>query len=116
MDRKKNTDLSRRDFLRRLGLGAGSAMAMMALEPLNILAQKKTDKDAVNQKILPLPDRSDADYATRKQQFFESYQRALTDQNTWARSCQDCEECLSKCPQQIRIPNQLARIVQTLRK
>lgn len=72
--------------------------------------------EAVNQKILPLPDRTAADYAARKQQFLESYQKALPDQNTWARSCQDCEECLSKCPQQIRIPNQLARIVQTLRK
>ena len=37
-------------------------------------------------------------------------------QKTWAHSCQDCEECLSKCPQQIRIPNQMARIVETLRK
>ena len=72
--------------------------------------------EAVNQKILPLPDRTAADYAARKQQFLESYQKALPDQNTWARSCLDCEECLSKCPQQIRIPNQLARIVQTLRK
>ena len=29
---------------------------------------------------------------------------------------QDCGECLSKCPQQIRIPNQMSRIVETLRK
>ena len=28
----------------------------------------------------------------------------------------DCEECLPKCPQQIRIPNQMARIVELLRK
>ena len=48
MDRKKKTDLSRRDFLRRLGIGAGSAMAMMALEPLSVLAQKKTDKGVAN--------------------------------------------------------------------
>jgi hypothetical protein len=72
--------------------------------------------EAVGQKILPLPDRSAADYASHKQQFTEGYQKALPERNTWAHSCQDCEECLSKCPQQIRIPNQMARIVETLRK
>jgi hypothetical protein len=71
--------------------------------------------EAVNNKILPLPDKTAPDYAARKQQFVEGYQKALSDQKAWAYSCQDCEECLSKCPQQIRIPNQLSRIVETLR-
>ncbi len=70
--------------------------------------------EAVNQKIVPLPDKGAADFAQRRQQFVEGYSKALPDVKTWARSCQDCEECLSKCPQQIRIPNQLARIVETL--
>ena len=72
--------------------------------------------EAVNEKVLPLPERSSDDYASRKQQFIDGYRQALPDQNTWAHSCQDCEVCLSKCPQQIRIPNQMARIVETLRK
>ena len=72
--------------------------------------------EAVKEKILPLPERTASDYASKKQQFTEGYQKALADRKTWAHSCQDCEECLSKCPQQIRIPNQLARIVETLRK
>ena len=46
----------------------------------------------------------------------DGYSKALADPKSWAYSCQDCEVCLSKCPQQIRIPNQLARIVETLRK
>jgi len=71
--------------------------------------------EAVNGHILPLPEKTASDYAARKQQFIDGYQKALPDQKTWAYSCQDCEECLSKCPQQIRIPNQLARIVETLR-
>jgi hypothetical protein len=71
--------------------------------------------EAVNQKVLPLPDKTAADYAARKQQFIDGYHKALPDQKAWAHSCQDCEECLAKCPQQIRIPNQLARIVETLR-
>ena len=71
--------------------------------------------DAVGKKVIPFPDKSAADYAQRQQQFVEGYRRALPDEATWAHRCQDCEECLSKCPQQIRIPNQLARIVETLR-
>ena len=71
--------------------------------------------EAVNSHILPLPEPSAADYAERQQKFIEGYRKALPNAETWARACQDCEECLSKCPQQIRIPNQLSRIVQTLR-
>ena len=70
---------------------------------------------AVNDHVLPLPEKTAADFAERKQLFVEGYQKALPDEKTWANKCQDCEECLSKCPQQIRIPNQLARIVETLR-
>ena len=71
--------------------------------------------EAVNNHLLPLPEPSAADYAERQQKFIEGYRKALVKEETWARACQDCEECLSKCPQQIRIPNQLSRIVQTLR-
>ena len=71
--------------------------------------------EAVNNHILPLPDKSAADYAERKQAFTDGFKKALPDQQKWAYQCQDCEVCLSKCPQQIRIPNQMARIVETLR-
>ena len=71
--------------------------------------------EAVNSHVLPLPDKTAADFAARKQQFVDGYQKALADQKQWAYQCQDCEECLPKCPQQIRIPNQMARIVETLR-
>ena len=70
---------------------------------------------AVNDHVLPLPDKQAADYAQRKQAFADGYKLALKDDATWASRCQDCELCLSKCPQQIRIPNQMARIVETLR-
>ena len=71
--------------------------------------------EAVNSHILPLPEPSAPDYAERQQKFIEGYRKALPEAEKWARACQDCEECLSKCPQQIRIPIQLSRIVQTLR-
>ena len=32
-------DMSRREFLKRLGIGTGSAMALMAMEPLTAWAQ-----------------------------------------------------------------------------
>lgn len=70
--------------------------------------------DAVDQKILPLPDKTSADYMTRKQQFADGLLKALPDKSQWANQCTDCEACLPKCPQQIRIPNQMARIVETL--
>ncbi len=71
--------------------------------------------EAVAQKILPLPDKQAADYMARKQQFADGLRKALPDVSAWATQCVDCEACLKKCPQQIRIPNQMARIVETLR-
>ena len=47
MDNKKQ-NMSRREFLRRIGIGAGSAMALMALDPINVLAQDKKDSKATN--------------------------------------------------------------------
>ena len=48
MKEMDGTNLSRRDFLRRLGLGAGSAMAMMALEPLSVFAREKETGPVTN--------------------------------------------------------------------
>jgi hypothetical protein len=72
--------------------------------------------EAVNEHLLPLPDKSAADYAERKERFITGYKAKLSDSTTWATKCRDCEVCLSKCPQQIRIPNQMARIVEILQK
>jgi predicted aldo/keto reductase-like oxidoreductase len=72
--------------------------------------------DAVNNHLLPLPDKTAEDYATKKKLFADGLREALPNTETWARSCADCEECLPKCPQQIRIPNQMARIVELLRQ
>lgn len=72
--------------------------------------------EAVNEHILPLPDKQAPDYAARKEKFAEGMRKALPDVAKWANQCTDCEACLPKCPQQIRIPNQMARIVETLRR
>ena len=83
---------------------------------VNIPANFAAYNEAVNSHLLPLPHKDASDYAERQQAFIDSYKKALPDEKTWASKCQDCEVCLSKCPQQIRIPNQMARIVETLRK
>ena len=44
----ENRSMSRREFLRRMGVGAGSAMAIMALEPLNVIAKEKPEKPVAN--------------------------------------------------------------------
>jgi predicted aldo/keto reductase-like oxidoreductase len=72
--------------------------------------------EAVNDHLLPLPDKLSTDYQARKEQFIEGYKKALPNVDAWASRCEDCEKCLPKCPQQIRIPNQMARIVETLRR
>ena len=71
--------------------------------------------EALNKKTLPLPEASAPDYAERQQNFAEAYRNAIP-MNARASKCVDCEACLSKCPQQIRIPNQMSRIVGLLRK
>ncbi len=71
--------------------------------------------EALNKKMLPLPEASAPDYAERQQNFAEAYRNAIS-VNARASKCVDCEACLSKCPQQIRIPNQMNRIVGLLRK
>ena len=71
--------------------------------------------EAVNQHILPLPVPTDPDFAERKERFLTGYREALP-ADARANQCVDCEACLSKCPQQIRIPNQMSRIVELMRK
>ena len=53
------------------------------------------------------------DYEKRLAEFRKGYKKAI-DKKAWADKCMDCEECLKKCPQQIRIPNQMERIVELL--
>ena len=70
---------------------------------------------AVTEKMLPLPEPTASDYAERQDAFIKAYRDAIPAEKR-ATTCVDCGQCLAKCPQQIRIPNQLSRIVETLRK
>ena len=46
---KDKLNMNRREFLKRLGIGTGSAMALMAMEPLSAFAQK--DKKVVDNRM-----------------------------------------------------------------
>ena len=61
-----------------------------------------------------LPERGAADYAKKQADFAEKYLKQFPAEAR-ASQCMDCEACLKKCPQQIRIPNQLSRINNILR-
>lgn len=71
--------------------------------------------NAVTEKLLPLPSKSSPDYAGRLLKYQQGYEQKLKTE-AWATKCMDCEECLPKCPQQIRIPNQLSRVAELLNK
>lgn len=67
--------------------------------------------EAVNSKLLPLPEKGSKEYAAQLKKYQDGFRRAIPELKR-ASQCQDCEACLPKCPQQIRIPNQMARLVE----
>lgn len=71
--------------------------------------------DALHNKALPLPAKNNPDYDKRHEAFVKSYYSAVPAEQR-ANQCVDCGHCLPLCPQQIRIPNQMGRISQILRK
>jgi len=70
---------------------------------------------AVTEKMLPLPEATAADYAERQDAFIKAYREAIPAEKR-ATTCVDCGQCLPKCPQRIRIPNQMSRLVELTRK
>lgn len=64
---------------------------------------------------LPLPDASAADFEEKRQAYLTAYQAAIPSKAR-ANRCQDCGECLPKCPQELPIPTHLSRLVEMTRK
>ena len=64
---------------------------------------------------LPLPDASAPDFEEKRQAYLAAYQEAIPNKAR-ANRCQDCGECLSKCPQQLPIPTHLSKLVEMTRK
>ena len=70
--------------------------------------------EAIASQLLPLPEPKAKDFGKRQKRFDKAYRKAIT-ADMRANQCIDCEACLSKCPQQIRIPVQMSRITGLLR-
>ena len=70
---------------------------------------------AVVEGRLPLPDSSAPDYEEKRKAYLDDYRAAIPDKAR-ANRCQDCGECLKKCPQQLPIPTHMSRLVEMTRK
>ena len=70
---------------------------------------------AVVEGRLPLPEPTAEDYEARRTAYLEAYRAAIPDKAR-ANRCQDCGECLKKCPQELPIPTNMSRLVEMTRK
>lgn len=68
--------------------------------------------ECVNDGTLP-NDKTAPDYEQKLKSFQAKFEKAIA-KGAGADQCVDCEACMPKCPQHIRIPNQMARIVEML--
>lgn len=163
---KDKHDLSRREFLKRLGLT--SAVAMVELSPLSAITKKpvepveptgnnmmtyrvnrntgdkisllgygmmrlpfkerQIDQELVNEEVkyalehgvnyfdtLPPTEDTAPDFKEKQAAFVAGFGKTLK-LSELASACTGCRQCLSKCPQRIRIPNQLSRLVDLIEK
>ena len=70
---------------------------------------------AIAEGHLPLPDSSAPDFEEKRQAYLTFYQDAIP-KLARANRCQDCGECLKKCPQQLPIPTHMSQLVEMTRK
>ena len=70
---------------------------------------------AVVEGNLPLPDSSAPDFEEKRKAYLDAYQAAIPNKAR-ANRCQDCGECLKKCPQQLPIPTHMSKLVEMTRK
>lgn len=71
-----------------------------------------TTSDELN---IPDPDNQDADFKKKKKVFLTRYKKDLKD-GMRADACTKCNVCLEKCPQHVRIPQQLEMINTLVKK
>lgn len=67
--------------------------------------------NCVNEGTIPPADENAADYAVKKAAFIKGY-KAQVSAEELATKCVACGECLSKCPQRIRIPDRMGKLAQ----
>lgn len=68
---------------------------------------------ALNDNILPPVDKKAADYAKRSKEFVEAYKKAVPAKSS-ATACMSCNACVSKCPQRIKIPDNMDKLAKLI--
>ncbi|MBR1520597.1 MAG: aldo/keto reductase [Bacteroidaceae bacterium] len=69
----------------------------------------------VNNGTLPPTEETAPDFKEKQAAFVAGFNKTLK-LSELASACTGCRQCLSKCPQRIRIPNQLSRLVDLIEK
>ena len=69
--------------------------------------------NSVNEGTLPPANKDAVNYDERKKSFINKYKKDIKAEQL-ASACVACEECLTKCPQRIKIPDQMAKLTQLL--
>ncbi|MBQ6576489.1 MAG: aldo/keto reductase [Bacteroidales bacterium] len=75
---------------------------------VNIPGNFKAFNTASDMLSIPNPDNKDKDYNKKKKTFLKLYKEI--EKGATADACVNCDVCLPKCPQRIRIPDQLKMI------
>lgn len=93
----------------------GCQYCMPCPNGVNIPGNFAIYNNASDQLALPDPDNQDKNYKKNRKAFLKHYDSNLAD-GTRADSCTNCNACIRKCPQHIRIPEYLKQIDELVAK
>lgn len=82
---------------------------------VNIPANFAYYNKCINEDSLPPVDTAASDFKKKNKKFIKGFHAAVKD-NELATKCMDCKECVPKCPQRIRIPQQMTRLTELLER
>lgn len=82
---------------------------------VNIPANFAYYNKCINEDSLPPVDTAASGFKKKNKKFIKGFHAAVKD-NELATKCMDCKECVPKCPQRIRIPQQMTRLTELLER
>ena len=82
---------------------------------MNIPANFAYYNKCINEDSLPPVDTAASDFKKKNKKFIKGFHAAVKDSEL-ATQCMDCKECVPKCPQRIRIPQQMTRLTELLER
>lgn len=93
----------------------GCQYCMPCPNGVNIPGNFAIYNNASDELALPDPDNQDKNYKKNRKAFLKHYDSNLAD-GTRADSCTNCNACIRKCPQHIRIPDYLKQLDELVTK